>query len=99
MDGAGADSPAFSVVATDPPPTPLVFASPHSGRHYPPEMLAAAAVGAEALRRSEDAFVDEMIAPTGARGAALIMARHGRAWMDLNREPWELDPAMFDGDL
>lgn len=90
---------AFDVAAADPPPTPLVFASPHSGRYYPAEMLAAAAVGPEALRRSEDAFVDQMIAPTRARGVAVITARYGRAWMDLNREPWELDPAMFDGDL
>lgn len=97
--GTDADSAAFSVVATDPPPTPLVFSSPHSGRHYPAEMLAATAVDPEALRRSEDAFVDEMIAPTSARGAAVITARYGRAWMDLNREPWELDPAMFEGDL
>jgi N-formylglutamate amidohydrolase len=98
-DGAEADSAPFSVVAADPPPTPLVFASPHSGRHYPAEMLAAAAVGPEALRRSEDAFVDEMIAPAGALGAAVIAARYGRAWMDLNREPWELDPTMFEDDL
>ena len=61
---AGAEGPAFLVVALDPPPTPLVFASPHSGQHYPCEMLEAAAVGAEVLRRSEDAFVDAMIAPT-----------------------------------
>lgn len=90
---------AFTVAAADPPPTPLVFASPHSGRHYPREMLEAAAVGAEVLRRSEDAFVDTMIAPTSAAGAAVITARYGRAWMDLNREPWELDPAMFSDEL
>ncbi|MFZ5668797.1 MAG: N-formylglutamate amidohydrolase [Pseudomonadota bacterium] len=90
---------AFDVVASDPPPTPLVFASPHSGRHYPDEMLRAAAVEPAALRRSEDAFVDEMIAPAAEAGAALILAQYGRAWMDLNREPWELDPSMFSDDL
>ena len=96
---AAAAEPAFEVVASDPPRTPLVFASPHSGRHYPPEMLAAAAVQPELLRRSEDAFVDEIVAPTAAAGASLILARHGRAWMDLNREPWELDAAMFSDEL
>lgn len=90
---------AFEVTAADPPPTPLVFASPHSGRLYPPEMLAAAAVGPDALRRSEDALVDQLIAPGARAGAALIAARFGRAWIDLNREPWELDPAMFSDDL
>ncbi len=97
-ESASAEPP-FEIVATEPPPTPLVFASPHSGRHYPPEMLAAAAVRPEQLRRSEDAFVDEIIAPAAAAGAGLILARHGRAWMDLNREPWELDPAMFADDI
>ena len=90
---------AFRLVARDPPPTPLVFASPHSGRHYPAEMLAAAAVEPEVLRQSEDAFVDTLIAPAAAAGAALILARHGRAFMDLNRQPWELDPTMFSDVL
>jgi len=99
LDEADADGAAFQLLARDPPPTPLVFASPHSGRHYPREMLEAAAVDPEALRRSEDAFVDAMITPTHAAGAAIITARHGRAWMDLNREPWELDQSMFSDDL
>ncbi len=98
-DGLEADDAAFTLVAADPPLTPLVFASPHSGRYYPREMLEAAAVGAEALRRSEDAFVDAMIAPSSDVGAAVITARYGRAWMDLNRAPWELDAAMFSDDL
>jgi len=62
-------------------------------------MLAAAAVGPEALRQSEDAFVDEMIAPAADAGAAVITARYGRAFMDLNRDPWELDPSMFSDVL
>ena len=98
-DGEPGGGAAFHLVAQDPPPTPLVFASPHSGRHYPAEMLAAAAVEPEILRHSEDAFVDELIAPASEAGAALIMARYGRAWMDLNRDPWELDPAMFSDVL
>jgi len=99
VDEAPEDQAAFSLVARDPPPTPLVFASPHSGRCYPAEMLAAAAVGPEALRQSEDAFVDEMIAPAADAGAAVITARYGRAFMDLNRDPWELDPSMFSDVL
>ncbi|MDP1738420.1 MAG: N-formylglutamate amidohydrolase [Caulobacter sp.] len=90
---------AFRLLAQDPPPTPLVFASPHSGRDYPAEMLAAAAVDPQALRQSEDAFVDRLIAPAADAGAALILARYGRAFMDLNRDPWELDPKMFSDAL
>ena len=51
LDAAPGEPP-FHIVAVDPPSTPLVFASPHSGRHYPAEMLAAAAVAPAALRRS-----------------------------------------------
>jgi len=98
-DAAMADGPAFEILAADPPTTPLVFASPHSGRLYPAEMLAASALQPEILRRSEDAFVDEMVAPAAEAGAAVILARYGRAWMDLNRHAWELDPAMFSDEL
>jgi N-formylglutamate amidohydrolase len=81
------------------PPTPLVFASPHSGRLYPQEMLDASALSAEAIRGSEDAFVDNLIALAPAAGATVIEARLARAWVDLNREPWELDPAMYEDEL
>jgi len=101
MDSAGeaGGQPAFEIVAAEPPPTPLVFASPHSGRFYPEAMLAASALEPQWLRRSEDALVDELIAPAADQGAALILARYGRAWIDLNRDPWELDQAMFEDQL
>lgn len=95
--------PAFVVTraaaAGAPPPTALVFASPHSGDHYPEDMTAAARLPIETLRASEDAFVDRIIAGAPALGAATIRACFARAYVDLNREPWEMDPAMFDGDL
>ncbi len=52
-----------------------------------------------ALRRSEDAFVDELFADVVALGAPLMAARFPRAYLDVNREPYELDPRMFDGRL
>ena len=81
------------------PPTPLVFASPHSGRYYPPEMMSAAALDAVSIRRSEDAFVDDLIAAAPDHGAALITANFARAYIDLNREPFELDASMFADEL
>lgn len=75
--------------------TPLVFSSPHSGRRYPPELLAAARTGLLNLRRSEDAYVDELIAGAASHGAALVLATVARAFVDLNRDPAELDPDMF----
>jgi N-formylglutamate amidohydrolase len=81
------------------PPTPLVFASPHSGRLYPDDMMAAAALDALSIRRSEDAFVDDLIGAAPDLGAALITARFARAYIDLNREAFELDPNMFADEL
>ncbi|MHA1599115.1 MAG: N-formylglutamate amidohydrolase [Alphaproteobacteria bacterium] len=78
---------------------PLVFASPHSGRDYPAEFIAASRLDATTLRRSEDAFVDEFFAAAPAYGAPLLKARFPRAYIDANREAWELDPDMFDGPL
>ncbi|MFN3449026.1 MAG: N-formylglutamate amidohydrolase [Roseococcus sp.] len=78
---------------------PLVFTSPHSGRDYPAEFLDAARLDATALRRSEDAFVEELFAAAPRLGAPLLAARFPRAWCDANREPWELDPGMFDAPL
>lgn len=78
---------------------PVVFASPHSGRDYPPDFLAAARLDPLALRRSEDSFVDELFAAAPGLGAPLVTARFPRAFCDPNREPWELDPAMFADQL
>lgn len=75
---------------------PLIFASPHSGRRYPPELLADARVALISLRRSEDAYVDELFASAAAHGAPVLSATVARAFVDLNRDPDELDPEMFD---
>ena len=77
-----------------------MFASPHSGRLYPDDMMAAPASTPHAIRRSEDAFVDDLIAAGAAAGRGWSSpARFARAYIDLNREPYELDPAMFDDEL
>lgn len=78
---------------------PVVFASPHSGQDYPAAFVAAARLDPLALRRSEDSFVDELFAAAPACGAPLLAARFPRAYCDPNREPWELDPTMFEGVL
>ena len=91
--------PPFEVVRTGTASTPLVHASPQSGRVYPAELLAASALDAAAIRRSEDALVDELVAGAGASGGVLIKATYARAYIDVNREPYELDPAMFEDEL
>ena len=75
--------------------TPLIFASPHSGRRYPKDLVQTARVGLGSLRRSEDAYVDELFADAAAHGAPILCASVARAYVDLNRDPAELDPEMF----
>jgi N-formylglutamate amidohydrolase len=75
---------------------PLIFSSPHSGRRYPPDLLANTRIGLLSLRRSEDAYVDELFAGAAAHGACVLSATVARAYVDLNRDPAELDPEMFD---
>ncbi len=79
--------------------TALVVASAHSGRLYPAELMRASGLDAHRIRRSEDALVDRLVAAAPGCGAPLLLARHARAYVDLNRAPDELDPGMFaDGD-
>ncbi|NWG25226.1 MAG: N-formylglutamate amidohydrolase [Pseudorhodoplanes sp.] len=78
---------------------PVVFNSPHSGRLYPRAFLASSRLDLATLRRSEDSFVDELAAGVVARGYPLMRAHFPRCYVDVNREPYELDPRMFDGRL
>ncbi|MDP6884613.1 MAG: N-formylglutamate amidohydrolase, partial [Rhodospirillales bacterium] len=85
----------FDVRAPAAQTAPVVFASPHSGRAYSPAFVAASRLDPLTLRRSEDAFVDEIFAAAPEHGAPLIRAHFPRAYVDPNRESHELDPAMF----
>src|SRR5438874_2809167 len=78
---------------------PLVLASPHSGSEYPADFVAASRLDPLALRQSEDSFVDELFAGAPLLGAPLLSARFPRAYLDVNREAYELDPAMFSDAL
>ncbi|MBB90649.1 MAG: N-formylglutamate amidohydrolase [Magnetovibrio sp.] len=77
----------------------MVFASPHSGRNYTPDFVEQSCLDATALRRSEDAFVDQLFRRAPDFGAPLIRANFPRAYVDANREAYELDPRMFSGAL
>src|SRR5437763_17186133 len=78
---------------------PLVLASPHSGAEYPSDLLAASRLDPLTLRRSEDSFVDALFGAAPKLGAPLLAARFPRAYLDVNREAWELDPTMFSDAL
>ncbi len=78
---------------------PVVVDVPHAGRHYPPAFVEKARLPLRSLRRSEDAWVDQLFAGCIPLGAPLLVAEFPRAYLDVNREPYELDPRMFEGRL
>jgi N-formylglutamate amidohydrolase len=89
------DRPAFETIRPRRLTAPLVFNSPHSGRDYPARFLAMTRLDHLSIRQSEDCFVDELFGRAPHLGAPLLRAHFPRAYLDVNREPWELDPAMF----
>ena len=92
-------APPFQVLGPACPSTPFIFCSPHSGAIYPPSFVKASRLDAHTLRKSEDVLVDELFSSVTALGAPLISANFPRAYLDLNREPYELDPILFAAPL
>ncbi len=93
------DAPPCEVLAPATQTVPLVFASPHSGAAYPDDFVLDSPLDDVTIRRSEDAFVDEIFGDAPAMGAPLLRALFPRAYVDPNREPFELDPEMFEDAL
>jgi len=77
--------------------TSVIFASPHSGRDYPGSFLGRVALDPHEIRSSEDAFIDRLFAVAPFHGAPFLAAGAPRAFVDLNRAPEELDPALIEG--
>ncbi|MBP7670472.1 MAG: N-formylglutamate amidohydrolase [Ferrovibrio sp.] len=77
----------------------LVVSSPHSGAEYPADFRDMSRLDPVTLRKSEDAFVHELVNAAPSLGAPLLEALFPRAYCDPNREPYELDPAMFSDPL
>ncbi|MBU2581809.1 MAG: N-formylglutamate amidohydrolase [Alphaproteobacteria bacterium] len=92
-------SPAFLIDEPERCTTPLVFCSPHSGRIYPEHFLAQSRLDPHTLRKSEDCYIDVLFGSAPAYGAPLISALFPRAFLDVNREPYELDPGLIEAPL
>ncbi|MGV7212475.1 N-formylglutamate amidohydrolase [Bradyrhizobium sp. UFLA05-112] len=92
-------SPPFEIIEPTEWRAPIIFNSPHSGSVYPDDFLAASRIDLPTLRRSEDSFMDELIGHLSARGFPVVRVNFPRSYVDVNREPYELDPRMFSGRL
>jgi len=95
----GEVSPPFEIVEPTEWRAPIIFNSPHSGSAYPDAFLSASRIDLPTLRRSEDSFMDELIGKLSDRGFAVVRVHFPRSYVDVNREPYELDPRMFAGRL
>jgi N-formylglutamate amidohydrolase len=91
--------PPFTILAPKVQSAPFVLCSPHSGRVYPRQFLAQSRLDPQTLRKSEDCFVDELFQGAAELGVPMIAARFPRAYLDVNREPYELDPELFADPL
>ena len=79
--------------------TPLLLTSPHSGSHYPQSFLDASRLDRHQIRQSEDMFVDALLAQAPSHGIGVLSANYPRAYVDLNRAPYELEQALFEDTL
>ncbi len=95
----GESSPPFEIAEPSRWRAPIIFNSPHSGSDYPEDFLNASRIDLPTLRRSEDSFMDELIGDLTGRGFAVVRVNVPRSYVDVNREPYELDPRMFNGRL
>lgn len=91
--------PPFEVLEPVSANSPLLYNSPHSGNVFPARFLAQSRLSLADLRRSADLFVDGLLIGAVSRGVPLVRAHFPRCFLDVNREPYELDPGMFEGKL
>lgn len=89
--------PPIEILEPDAAAIPVVVSSPHSGHVYPQSLLERIAIEPGQLRRLEDGCVDRLFECAPRLGAPLLRARFARAYVDPNREAYELDPDLFDG--
>jgi len=92
-------SPPFEIVEPVECRAPIIFNSPHSGSVYPDAFLNVSRIDLTTLRRSEDSFMDELIGGLSGCGFPVVRVNFPRSYVDVNREPYELDPRMFSGRL
>ena len=89
----------FEILCPSRHSAPFIFNSPHSGRSYPKNFVRSSRLDVSGLRRSEDTFVEKLFTPVVDLGVPLLHAHFPRAYLDVNREPYELDPALIHDSL
>ncbi len=78
--------------------TYLILAVPHAGRYYPKKFLAETRLKERELRLSEDAYADELFWNEKLK-VPMIRDNYARNYIDVNREPLELNQKLFKDEL
>lgn len=86
---------AFALHGADRLKAPVLISVPHAGRDYPAALISNLRASPASLLRLEDRYADLLAKPALEQGFATIIARFPRAWIDLNRDPGEIDPDMI----
>jgi N-formylglutamate amidohydrolase len=97
MHGAPTHDRVFSLVSPACPAAPFLLNSPHSGEDFPACFLERSQLTRDHLRRASDLYVDRLLWPMASRDVPILAARFPRSFLDVNREPLELDPRLIDG--
>jgi N-formylglutamate deformylase len=74
---------------------PLVLDSPHSGTWYPPDFGYSCALAD--LRQAEDTHVEKLWSFAASMDQSFLQAHFARSYLDLNRDPGDVDPTLIDG--
>jgi N-formylglutamate deformylase len=77
-------------------PLPIIFDSPHSGKHYPDDFNYACAFND--LQTAEDHYVDDLFSAAPNHGAHFLKANFPRSYIDPNRAHDDIDHALLDED-
>ena len=76
---------------------PVLLSVSHSGRDYPPWLVAMASRGPAALTPLEDPLVDRLAWRAIRHGTGAVIARAPRAAVDCNRAEDDVDPSVIEG--
>lgn len=75
---------------------PVLITVPHAGRDYPVAMSKLCRLSLANLKVLEDRFADRLVDTAVANGHSVLIATAPRAWIDLNRDESEFDPAVVE---
>lgn len=79
------------------PKSPVLVSVPHAGRRYPDRFFALSRLDRRQAMPLEDRYADVIVAPLHDKGVSILVQQTARAWIDLNRDERDVEPALVRG--